>query len=107
MLIVRIRICNKKVKYQYIAVRYVRISEFSQTGLIEILILLLEKELKITDIMKNVPQLSAYRSIAKLKEIALITVRRGEYNQKFYCLTAKGKKVATKLQEIEEILNSE
>jgi DNA-binding PadR family transcriptional regulator len=83
------------------------IATFRQTGVHEMLILLLKEEMKISEITKTIHSQSAYRSISLLKELGLIGVRRGEYNKKFYCLTAKGKKVATKLKEIEEILNSE
>jgi DNA-binding PadR family transcriptional regulator len=85
----------------------VKIKEFKQTGLVEILVLLLEEDLKISDILENVPQLSAYRSLAILEKLALIDVRRGEYNKKYYCLTQKGKKVALLLQEIEKILQED
>ena len=85
----------------------VKISAFRQTGIHEILLMLLEKELKISEITKTIHSQSAYRSIGLLKELELITVRRGEYNKKYYCLTEKGKKVALLLQEIEKILQSE
>ncbi|MHA1401965.1 MAG: hypothetical protein ACTSQE_16560 [Candidatus Heimdallarchaeaceae archaeon] len=84
-----------------------KIAEFNQTGILEILLLLLEKDLKITEITKSVSQHSAYRSIYILLNLNLIEEHRGEYNQKYHRLTAKGKKVATKLAEIEEILQED
>ena len=83
------------------------ISKFRQTGIHEILIFLLEEELKITDIFKRIPQQSAYRSINSLLSLGLVDIRRGDFNAKFYLLTAKGKKVATKLAEIEKILQED
>lgn len=83
------------------------ISEFRQTGLIEILLLLMDERMKISDITKRIPQQSTYRTIGILKELKLIIIERGPYNTKFYLLTPKGKKVATKLREIEEILNQD
>jgi len=82
----------------------VKISEFRQTGLIELLILLVESELKISEIIDFIPQQSAYRSIAVLEKLDLITVKRGEYNKKYYSLTNKGKKIAQLLLDIENIL---
>ncbi len=84
-----------------------RITEFRQTGLLEILILLLKEDLKITDITKTVSQHSAYRSIYILLNLSLISERRGKYNKNYYCLTEKGKEVALLLQEIEKTLQSE
>jgi len=84
--------------------QYVLISEFKQTGLVEILTMLIEKELKISEIVEAIPQQSAYRSVSLLEKLGLIDVRRGEYNKKYYCLTEKGKRVALLLQEIEKIL---
>jgi DNA-binding PadR family transcriptional regulator len=84
-----------------------KIASFKQTGVHEMLILLLKEEMKISEITKTIHSQSAYRSISLLKELGLISVRRGEYNQKFYCLTDKGKKVAAKLAEIEEILQED
>lgn len=81
-----------------------KISEFKQTGLIELLILLVESELKISEIIDFIPQQSAYRSIAVLEKLDLITVKRGEYNKKYYSLTSKGKKIAQLLLDIENIL---
>jgi len=75
----------------------VKISEFRQTGLIELLILLVESELKISEIIDFIPQQSAYRSIAVLEKLDLITVKRGEYNKKYYSLTNKGQSFSSRL----------
>ena len=83
------------------------ISKFRQTGIHEILIYLLEEDLKITDIFEKIPQQSAYRAVNILLELKLVEIRRGDFNAKFYFLTEKGKKIAAKLAEIEKILQEE
>ena len=80
---------------------------FKQSGIHKIILLLLEKEMKITEISLKVHSQAAYRSIKILQELKLIDFERREWNTKYYFLTAKGKKVASKLKEIEAILQED
>ena len=84
--------------------RNVYIKDFKQSGLIEILVMLKVKDLKISEITETIHPQSAYRSVGILEKLDLLEIRRGDYNRKFHCLTAKGKKVAELLVRIEEIL---
>ena len=83
------------------------ILKFRQAGVFEILFWLEKQELKITDIKKDIHQETAYKALNVLLDLKLIEVERREYNAKYYCLTEKGKKVATKLAEIEKILQED
>jgi predicted transcriptional regulator len=85
----------------------VNITKFRQAGVFELLSMLLKKEMKITDITQEIHQQSAYKTISILLALDLVKVERREYNAKFYILTDKGKKVATKLAEIEELLQED
>ena len=84
-----------------------KISQFKQTGSIELLLWLIEGELKITDIKERIRQETAYKALRVLLDFELIEIERREWNAKYYCLTEKGKKIALLLQEIEKILQSE
>lgn len=84
-----------------------KISEFKQKGVLEILIWLIEEELMITQIQKRIRAQTAYRAVSVLLSFNLVDIRRGEFNAKYYRLTDKGKKVAAKLAEIEEILQED
>ncbi len=81
-----------------------KISQFKQTGSIDLLIWLIEGELKITDIKEKIRQETAYKALRVLLDFELVEIDRREWNAKYYCLTEKGKKVALLLQEIEKIL---
>ncbi len=83
------------------------IEKFSQRGTHKLLILLLDKDLKTTDITAIIHPQTAYRAINVLKELGLINVERREFNTRYHFLTDKGKKVALKLKEIEELLQEE
>ena len=83
------------------------ILKFRQAGVFEILNLLLKEDMKVTDIIKTIHQQSTYKSLSILLDLKLVVVERREFNAKYYCLTNKGKKVATKLKEIEEILQED
>ena len=73
----------------------------------ELLMLLNSDRLKISEIVRRLgrPQATIYRAIGKLKELALIYDETTGYPVKrFFSLTEKGRRVAEKLADVENIL---
>ncbi|MGC8651529.1 MAG: transcriptional regulator [Minisyncoccia bacterium] len=82
-----------------------------QSGNLRVLVFLLDiKETNFQNIVEELPITgrSLYGAIDKLKELGLIKTRidKSSYPQKnMISLTEKGKQVAERLKEIEEVLN--
>ncbi len=81
-------------------------------GALRVILFLNEKEsaffTEIRDKIERLAQTALYSALGKLLELNLIEEdREPPHNKRVFKLTAKGKKVATKLTEIEKILQEE
>jgi len=86
------------------------INYLEQKGAITVLMYLLEhEEGYIIELKKleNVGQAALYTALYNLQNLELINEGRGTFNKRIFRLTNKGKKVALKLKEIEEILQEQ
>jgi DNA-binding PadR family transcriptional regulator len=85
-----------------------RIARLEQVAAIQILILLLEGPLKMTEIISRLEgsNRTPYTAIPRLKELGLVSDEVTPYPVKrIFTLTEKGRQVAGKLAEIENILS--
>lgn len=84
-----------------------RVLELEQVGAIQILLFLLEKPLKMTELTElfQGSNTTIYRAVPKLRNLGLIEDKVTSYPVKrIFNLTEKGRKVAEKLREIEKLL---
>ena len=100
--------------YLNLRIRYINmtlIELLEQKGTLRVILYLKTKETAILSELKNIDRLAQtalYSAIRKLLDLKLVEEsREPPYNKRVFHLTAKGKKVAKLLQEIEKILQSE
>ena len=86
-----------------------KLTVLQQKGTIEVIFLLVENEKAIiTELKEVVGQTALYNALNKLLNEKIVEESREHpFNKRVFKLTAKGKKVALLLQEIEKILQSE
>ena len=81
--------------------------DYDQKGIQRMLLFLLQGEKNINDFkegIEEVGQNQLYKNLELLKKMKLVAEKKGPYNARIFKLTEKGRKVAEKIQEIQEIL---